>query len=115
MITFLRNLVAHDFWLKLFSLVLAFLIWLIVWKAIGKGVSPLAAFTNPTPEQNYVNVPVLVRLPAADIRNVKVDPTEVRITVRGEAKLLRDLQPRDIRAEVDLTGIESARGLHKRD
>ena len=35
------------------------------------------------------------------------------MTVRGEAKLLQDLQARDIRALVDLTGIESARNLHK--
>jgi hypothetical protein len=114
MILFFRNLIYRDFWLKLFSLALATLIWLMVWYGTGKGVSPLAALTNRTPEQNYYNVPVLVRLPAADVRYVKVDPSEVQVSVRGEPNLLRDVQPRDIRAEVDLSGIESARGLRKR-
>jgi YbbR domain-containing protein len=114
MISFLRHLIIRDFWLKLFSLALAILIWLTIWFAIGKGVSPLAAFTNRTPEQSYYNIPVLVRLPAADVRNVKVDPSEVQVTVRGDEKVLKELKPRDIRAEVDLTGIESARGLRKR-
>jgi hypothetical protein len=43
-----------------------------------------------------------------------VNPAQVQVTVRGDAKSLHDLLPRDIRALVDLTGIEAARGLMKR-
>jgi hypothetical protein len=43
MILLLRHLVFHDFWLKLFSLVLAVLIWLTVSVAIKKEVSPVSS------------------------------------------------------------------------
>jgi YbbR domain-containing protein len=114
MITFLRNLLFHDFWLKLFSFALAILIWLTVWFARSKDLSPFSAFTSHAAEQNYFNVPVLVILPAADVRSVKVDPSAVQVTVEGDPKRLQDLRVKDIHAQVDLTGIESARGLRKR-
>ena len=57
-----------------------------------------------------------------DFWDFKVSPGEVTITVRGEAKKLQELenklrddpQARDIRALVDLTGIEPVRGLRKK-
>jgi YbbR domain-containing protein len=113
MIAFLRHLLFQDFWLKLFSLALAVLIWLTVSFTQSGGGRSL--FANPAiPEKTYDGIPVLVMSSAADVRSVKVNPSEVQVTVRGDAKLLQDLQLRDIRALVDLTGIESARGLLKR-
>ena len=114
MIIFLRNLLFHDFWLKLFSLALAILIWFTVWFARSKDLSPFTALTSHAAEQNYFNIPVFVILSAADVRNVRVDPSAVQVTVEGDPKLLRDLKIKDIHAQVDLTGIESARALRKR-
>ena len=114
MIAFLRDLILRDFWLKLLSLALATLIWLTVSFAISKEVSPFAAFTSHTPEQSYFNVPVLVILSAADVRTVNVEPGEVQVTVQAEAKLLQTLTPQQIRAQVDLTGIEASPRLIKR-
>jgi YbbR domain-containing protein len=112
---FLRNLVLRDFWLKLLSLIFAVLIWLTVAKVfLSKEVSPMTAFGSQTIEQSYYNVPVLVIFPAADVRTVIVEPGEVQVTVQGEAKALHNLKARDIHAQVDLTGIESAHGLRKR-
>ena len=59
---------------------------------------------------------------AADVRDFKVSPSEVTIKVRGESKKVRELeiklrddpQSREIRALVDLTGIEPVQGMHKR-
>jgi YbbR domain-containing protein len=115
MINLLRNLLLRDFWLKLFSLALAVLIWLTVSFAIRKEVSPVTVLAaTHTEERTYYNIPVKVMSSASDVRTFKVNPTEVRITVRGEPRLLEGLQPDDIRAVVDLTGIESARALSKR-
>ena len=124
MIATLRNIFFRDFWLKLFSLVLAILIWMTVWLfAIRKDVSPAAALSNAhLDERTFYNIPVLVMSAAADVRDFKVSPGEVAIKVRGESKKLQELekklrddpQAKDIRALVDLTGIESARGLRKK-
>jgi len=114
MILFVRHLVFHDFWLKLFSLVLALLIWLTVKVAIRTEVSPETALANTIlPEQTFSSVPVLVVFAAPDARTVRINPTEVQITVRADPRLLQQLHARDLRAQVDLTGIQGARGLRK--
>jgi hypothetical protein len=46
MMLFLRQLVLQDFWLKLFSLALAVLIWFTVFFALTKKVSPLLWLAN---------------------------------------------------------------------
>ena len=114
MITFLRDLVFRDFWLKLFSLGLAILIWVTVSLAIWKEVSPPSVSNVTTDERPFYHVPVLVMSSAADVSNFKVSPSEVDVTVKGETEIVRKLEANEIRAWVDLTGIESARNLHKR-
>jgi YbbR domain-containing protein len=116
MITFLRNLVFHDFWLKLFSLALAFLIWFTVSFAIQRSLSPATSLTGANlKELTYFNLPLRVYSTAADLdlRGYQVNPSEVTVTVRGEAKQLQTLQPNDIRVFVDLAGIGTG-GLRKR-
>lgn len=124
MILLVRNLLFRDFWLKVFALVLAILIWLTVWHFfISKDVSPAAALsTTRSEDRTFYNIPVLVMSAAADVRDFKVSPGEVAIKVRGEPGKLRSLeqrmrddpQAREIRALVDLTGIEPARGTRKK-
>lgn len=116
MINVLRNIFFRDFWLKLFSLVLATLIWLIVYLfAIKQDVAPSAALRNANVrEHSLEQVPVLVVSSAADVRNFKVNPSSVTVKVRGDRKDIDALKSTDIHAIVDLTGIESATDLTKK-
>ena len=106
MIVFARNLVAKDFWLKLFSLALAILIWLTVRFSINgeTTTSPWLALIGRPPDENVLTVPVHVPEGTSE-------PSEVTITLRGDSQILKTLKPQNIRAEVDLTGVESANGL----
>ena len=110
MIAFFRNLFLHDFWLKLFSLGLAVLIWFTVHFASQREVSPVTFSAN---ERKFVNLPVMVVFAAEDVRTFKVNPSQVDVTVQGDVKLLKNLQGKDFRVMVDLTGIEAAH-LRKR-
>jgi YbbR domain-containing protein len=112
MIVFVRNLVVKDFWLKLFSLVLAILIWLTVQFSISKEVSPLAALIGRAVDEKVLAVPL--DLPLVDGRTVTVDPAQVQVTLRGDPKLLKSIGAEDIRAIVDLGGVETADGLSRR-
>jgi len=47
-------------------------------------------------------------------RGIKVEPKEVEVTVEGDARRVEALQRKEIRALVDLSGIEAARELVKR-
>ena len=115
MISTLRNILLKDFWLKLFSAVLAMLVWLAVNFSIRRDSSPSTPLTLiPSAQRVFANVPVVILSSAQDVRSVRVHPKEVELTVQGNARDLKQLQARDLRVLVDLTGIEAAQGLRKR-
>jgi YbbR domain-containing protein len=113
MISFLRDLVLHDFLLKAFSFALAVLIWFTVME-IQKEASPLPHLTLNSDVKTFSNLPVVVMSAAQDVRSFKVNPSAVEVTVQGDAKLLKTLSSKDIRVIVDLTGVEGTGGLKKR-
>src|SRR5690242_1318005 len=100
MITFLRQLFFEDFWLKLFSLVLATLVWFTVSFAIQRDVSPIAPLNIVTTERTFSNLPVDVVFSAEDARTVRVMPKSVEVTLHGEPKTLNSLQSWNIRVSV---------------
>jgi len=106
MMNFLRHLFLEDFLLKFFSLILAVVVWLIVTFASQKE----AAMTPSV----FSNLPIRIVSSSGDVRGFKVSPDEVAVTVRGSAETLQSLQSKDIQALVDLTGVTTARDLHKR-
>ena len=114
MISFLRQLVLKDFALKLFSLALATLLWFTISQAIDQQHAPGSALGLLTQERTFPNLPVSVMSSAQDARRFKVVPTEVEVTVRGATDVLKSLQSAELRAIVDLSGIEAARDLRKR-
>ncbi|HWX19807.1 MAG TPA: CdaR family protein [Candidatus Binatia bacterium] len=114
MIAALRKLILQDFWLKLFSFVVAVLIWFTVNIAL-KNEGSLASLSLVPPEQQvFSNLPVVVLSSAEDVRSVHVNPKEVEVTVQGDPKLLKTLKAQDIRVLLDLTGIGAAQALRKR-
>lgn len=115
MIAFLRSLLFKDFWLKLFSLVLATMTWFIVNAAVQNKASPAAPLSlAPVERKVFSNLPVMVMSSAEDVRSVRVSPKEIEVTVRGDPKILNTIQSKDIRVLVDLTGIQAAHDLRKR-
>ena len=103
----LRDWFIKDLGWKLFSVVLAVVIWLtvnrILWEP-GNSAAPVAG-----DKQTYDDLPVLVVSTAADVRNFRVIPDTVAVTVSGQPEVMAVLQANQIRAVVDLTGIESGK------
>ena len=109
MIAFLRHLVIDDFMLKLFSLVLALLFWLTVSFAIQqKEVLPLPAQTLNVEVLTFPNIPLALVSAAGDVRNFKLSTNQAEVTVQGDPRAFQNVQSKDIRAVVDLTGFEPA-------
>ena len=106
MIAFLRKLVLESFWWKLFSLALAVLIWLTVTFASQKEGRPV--------QRVFSHLPVLALSATEDVHNFRLSPAEVEVTVQGDARTLQNLQDKDVRPMVDLTGVGVARELRKR-
>jgi YbbR domain-containing protein len=100
----MRHRITKDFLWKLFSLVLAVVIWLTIHKNLerqGATVAPAAGG-----ELTYDDLPVLVVSSAANVHDFRVKPATVVVTVSGPPKVIDVLQANQIRAIVDLTGIE---------
>ena len=109
----MRDLLIKDFVWKLFSLALATAIWLTVQTIRNEAVppaNPLTAWETHT----FDKLPVFVVSAAADVREFKVNPSIVQVTVGGRPDVVAALTEREIHAVVDLTEIEAAQDLHKR-
>jgi len=114
MIPFLRKLILEDFWLKLFSFVLAVLTWFTVSSMANQGMPSAPRLPATSEELALFNLPVVILSSAQDVRSFRVSPSEVEVTVRGDPKIVETLQGKDIRVLVDLTGIGAAHDLRKR-
>jgi hypothetical protein len=96
----LRGWVLHNFWLKVLSLVLATGLWL--------AISP-----EQEPAEVTVRVPIEFRHvpPQLEISSVTIPEAQVR--VRGPERMIRELRPTDIHADLDLK--DSTPGEHTFD
>lgn len=109
----LRDWFIKDLGWKLFSVVLAVTIWLTVYKILGEPGNSTAP-ANGDKQTTYDDLPVLVVSAASDVRDFRVKPNVVTVTVSGAPGVMAVLQANQIRAVVDLTDIESAKKLHRR-
>src|SRR5580700_8543701 len=91
--SFLRRWVLHNFWLKVLSLVLATGLWL--------AISP-----DQEPAEVTLRVPIEFRHvpPQLEISTVTIPEAQVR--VRGPERLIRELRPTDIHADLELKEAE---------
>jgi YbbR domain-containing protein len=89
---FIRRHVLHNLGLKIISLLVAAGLWLAV--------------SNEPPSEAAVNVAIVFRnMPSGlEISSEHIPSAEIR--VRGPERLVERLQPSDVRAEIDLTGMK---------
>jgi YbbR domain-containing protein len=98
------QIIQHNFWLKLFSMMLA----IVIWFSIKYGIQADINFgqnlvTNPVVEESRA-VPIQVLAQAGDSRIFKITPDTVHISCTGESAILRKYRARvDFKAYVDLT------------
>jgi YbbR domain-containing protein len=90
----LRALILNHLWLKLFSLVLATLIWFTVQSNVGLGARDVI--------RPFSNRPILVLTDTAEHVAVVASPAQANVTVRGPAALMQELSEQDIHLYVRL-------------
>jgi YbbR domain-containing protein len=110
-----REFVRHNFWLKLFSLILATLIWFVtklgfIKKEISLGQNTIVNLAT----REFAQLPVTVVRQPGDPRAFKVTPENVSVTLTGEAAVLRELSRREITIYVDMTAAQPAEGPTQR-
>jgi hypothetical protein len=100
-----RELILNNFWQKLFSLVLATLIWFTIDSAYLRQV-PLPASPFRAMETNNFRCPITIMTSAAARQSFKVDPSEVDVRVRGERGKVNLLRAEDIQVYVKLVNLD---------
>ncbi|MEI9959608.1 MAG: CdaR family protein [Limisphaerales bacterium] len=106
-----REWIMNDFVWKLFSVILAVVIWLTVHKIREEPEVVAASVSGNT--LTYGNLPVLVVSAAADVRDFHVAPSHVTVQVSGPVEVMAVLQANQIHAVVDLTDVHSTVNLKR--
>ena len=109
----LRDLVTKDPGWKLLSVALAVAIWLTV-RSISEEAAKRRNSSNGMATRTFQAVPVEVVSGVADVRDCKARPPVVQITFSGSPDTIETLNAGQIRALVQLTGIEVGRDSKKR-
>jgi YbbR domain-containing protein len=107
----MRDWIIKDLGWKFFSVVLAVAIWLTVYKirSESESASPGVGIQEPA---TFNNIPILIVSSAADVRDYHVSPATVTVTVSGAPDDIAKLHADQVRAFVDLTGIDVG-NLHR--
>lgn len=109
----MRDFLTKDLGWKLFSVLLALVIWLSV-RTISRDRFIPARSAASWATHTFDQLPVVPFSAAADVREFKVKPGAVLVVVGGPAADMVKLQRSEIRPVVDLTGIETADSLKQR-
>ena len=109
----MRDWLTKDFGWKLFSLFLAVAIWLTVHKIYEEpGLTDESAAGRTV---TYDDLPVLPISSASNVRDFRVAPPTVVVTVSGPSEVMAVLQANQIHAVVDLSDIASTKELRRVD
>jgi hypothetical protein len=94
----LRHLILHNFWLKLFSIAMATVIWLAIDNSIHKEQD-----LNQMLTADYIRVPVSIQINPGDNRVFRITPNEVVVIAVGRDVALFQAARKDVRVNLDLT------------
>jgi len=98
----LRDKILNNFWLKVFSLLMATMIWFAVQSNLAGDTRQLQNPFHAAEARDFVR-PVVVTTSATNQAMFKINPSEVRVTLRVERGAAKLLKASDIQAYVDLT------------
>ncbi|MFM8469668.1 MAG: CdaR family protein [Limisphaerales bacterium] len=107
-----RDAILQNFWLKLFSLVLATMIWFAIAGAQSNsrpGQPGLGAVTR-----KIKSVSITVMQSANDFRAFRVEPNAIDVTVRGPIAEVQALTARQLEVFINLTDVHDTTGLNKK-
>jgi YbbR domain-containing protein len=102
-----RALILNNFWLKVFSLALA----TILWMAIHWSLRTVSSEPQPrAPEKDAFPRPIMLMTAPDDHQAYVVEPLAVNVKVSGDADVIKKLNLNDIQVYVDLTDVHVVHG-----
>jgi hypothetical protein len=99
----LRALFVDHFWLKLFSLLLAILVWLAVRANVSRELVS-REFDAREATTNFIGRPIYIMTESGSHPPLNIDPPMVDIAIRGGLSEIRRVDANDLRAFVRISG-----------
>jgi hypothetical protein len=109
----LRRIIFHNFWLKLFSLMLAGMIWFAVFSIQDKPKA-VPGFAVGDIKKEFDQVAVSVLKSPSDTAVYTISPNAVNVTLTGDARILETLTARDVQVFIDFTVVRAATRKNER-
>ena len=98
-----RDLVLHNFWWKLLSLMLAALTWLTIQTALERDRTLKQTPVVSTFSRSFPVVPISVLSSANNTNHYRVDPATALVDISGPADELKKLQEHEIHVYIDVS------------
>jgi|GEM_PF-2134436 hypothetical protein len=106
-----RDLILHNFWWKLLSVLLSILTWITIDASLRKDRQQTPVIT--TSRRNFPAVKVTLMTAPYNTNEFRVNPASVSVEVSGKADDLQKLQAQQIVAFVDATKIEDEKEVRR--
>jgi YbbR domain-containing protein len=98
-----RDLVLHNFWWKLLSLLVAVLMWLTIQTAFRRDQSLRESPVVNSDTRDFSLVPVKILTSTPNVYHYAADPASVAVEISGSVDDLAQLQEKQVHAFVDVT------------
>ena len=98
----LRAFFVEHFWLKLFSLLLAILVWLAVRANVGRELVS-REFNAREATTNFIGRPIFIMTESGAHPPVNIEPPTVDIAIRGGLSEIGNVDGKDVRAFVRIS------------
>jgi YbbR domain-containing protein len=108
----MRNFFTHNPWQKLFSLLLAVLIWFTVNAELSMGRGTFGAPNDAV--YTIERVPVAILTPPGSAKKYKLAPSEVTVSLSGDLAVLRRLQKDKLEVYVNMMETELVNAFPRR-
>ncbi len=108
----LRYYLLHNFWLKFFSLVLATLVWIVVYTQQTNSTT-VPGFETGKERRTWEQVSVTVLKTPTDTRLYKITPAAVNVTLAGSPATLDALKPSDLEVFINLANMRYDTRIHQ--
>jgi len=108
--------IQYNFWWKLSAIGLATLIWFTVHFGASNRTGGLGStnLLSQSQTRRLEEIPIRVLTSVGNSTRFRVLPDKAEVVLRGDANVLRRLQPSDIEAYVNLADVEAAQSLQMR-
>jgi YbbR domain-containing protein len=105
----LRDIVVHNFWWKLLSLLLAALTWLTIETALQREQSQKHSLQEApivnSPKRTFFDIPITLLTSSTNTNHFRIDPATTTFDVSGPEDPLLKLQEKDIHVYIDLSDL----------